>query len=52
MTVTAGNYVVTHGAYGALCPSSGALPGVPCASQIVIGCPTKVDCPRTAVRER
>jgi hypothetical protein len=41
MTVMPGHYVVRHAANSALCAPSRALPGVPCASQAIIGCPKR-----------
>ena len=38
LTVTAGNYLVSHVANSALCGSGRPLPGVPCSSQVIIGC--------------
>jgi hypothetical protein len=38
MTVAAGDYLVSHAANSALCAPSRALPGVPCASQVIAGC--------------
>jgi hypothetical protein len=38
-TVTAGHYLFSHVANAALCTPGRALPGVPCASQVVTGCP-------------
>jgi hypothetical protein len=38
MTVSAGNYVVSHAANSLLCSTSRPLPGVPCASQVIVGC--------------
>jgi hypothetical protein len=40
LTLTAGNYIVSHGANSGLCAPSRALPGVACASQTVVGCTT------------
>jgi hypothetical protein len=38
MTVAAGDYLVRHAASSALCAPTRALPGVPCASQVIAGC--------------
>jgi hypothetical protein len=39
VTLTSGDYVLAHVANPALCPAGGPAPGVPCASQVVRGCP-------------
>jgi len=38
MTVSAGDYIVSHAASALLCSTSRPLPGVPCASQVILGC--------------
>jgi hypothetical protein len=41
LTVMPGHYVVRHAANSALCAPSRSLPGVPCASQAIVGCPLR-----------